>query len=70
MEQLFNVFDRNHDGSITIKEIEEVIDLIKNDKDPEIEIPNIEQIKIALKQFDANRTFIKFCFNQFSLKIN
>ena len=69
MEQLFNVFDRNHDGSITIKEIEEVIDLIKNDMDSEIELPNIEQIKIALKKFDENRNLF-FFYLKYLLKVS
>lgn len=54
MQKVFNVFDSDHDGSITIKDVEKVMNSIQNLKD-EIEMPSVDQIKVAFDKFDANK---------------
>lgn len=69
---LFNYFDINHDGSITLDEIEKVMNTFKNDLESEMEMPNMDQIKIAFEKYDENRNgkiefeeFVKIIQNGF-----
>jgi Ca2+-binding EF-hand superfamily protein len=53
MRKVFNVFDRDHDGSITIEDVQEVMNSL-NYLHNELEMPSIDQIKIAFEKFDEN----------------
>jgi Ca2+-binding EF-hand superfamily protein len=53
MRKVFNVFDSDHDGSITIEDVEKVMNSLQHLKN-EIEMPSVEQIKIAFDKFDTN----------------
>ena len=62
MQKVFNVFDSDHDGSITIQDVEKVMNSLQHLKN-EIEMPSVSQIKAAFDKFDANSNFfilIKF----------
>ena len=54
MQKVFDIFDRDHDGSITIDDVRSVISSLQYLKD-EIEFPSLEQIGIAFEKFDENR---------------
>lgn len=54
MKKVFNVFDSDHDGSITIEDVEKVMNSLQNLKN-EIDMPSVDQIKIAFDKFDANK---------------
>jgi len=54
MRKVFNVFDSDHDGSITIQDVEKVMDSLQHLKN-EIEMPSVDQIRIAFDKFDANK---------------
>lgn len=54
MRKVFNVFDSDHDGSITIDDVEKVMNSLQHLKN-EIEMPSVEQIKVAFDKFDANK---------------
>ena len=53
MQKVFNVFDRDRDGSITIDDVEQVMKSL-NYLESEIEMPSLEQIKVAFDKFDEN----------------
>jgi Ca2+-binding EF-hand superfamily protein len=53
MKKVFNVFDRDHDGSITIQDVEEVMNSLQFLRN-EIEMPSIDQIRVAFDRFDEN----------------
>lgn len=53
MQKVFNVFDRDRDGSITIDDVEQVMKSL-NYLENEIEMPSLEQIKVAFDKFDEN----------------
>ena len=55
MAKVFNIFDRDRDGSITIDDVEQVMNMLSKDLQAEIEMPAIDQIKIAFEKFDENR---------------
>lgn len=55
MAKVFNIFDRDRDGSITIDDVEQVMNLLSKDLQAEIEMPAIDQIKIAFEKFDENQ---------------
>ena len=55
MAKVFNIFDRDRDGSITIGDVEQVMSLLSKDLQAEIEMPAIDQIKVAFDKFDENR---------------
>ena len=57
MAKVFNIFDRDRDGSITIEDVEEVMNLLRKDLQSEIEMPAIDQIRVAFEKFDENRNF-------------
>ena len=57
MAKVFNIFDRDRDGSITIEDVEEVMNLLRKDLQSEIEMPAIYQIRVAFEKFDENRNF-------------
>ena len=57
MQKVFNVFDRDRDGSITIDDVEQVMKSL-NYLENEIEMPSLEQIKVAFDKFDENSIFI------------
>jgi Ca2+-binding EF-hand superfamily protein len=63
MHKVFNIFDRDQDGSITIEDVQVVMDSFQFLKD-ELEFPSIEQIRIAFDRFDENRNG-KIEFNEF-----
>jgi Ca2+-binding EF-hand superfamily protein len=63
MQKVFNIFDRDQDGSITIEDVQIVMDSLQYLKD-ELEFPSIEQIKVAFDKFDENRNG-KIEFNEF-----
>ena len=63
MQKVFNIFDRDQDGSITIEDVQIVMDSLQCLKD-ELEFPSIEQIKVAFDKFDENRNG-KIEFNEF-----
>lgn len=56
MRKVFNVFDRDHDGSITIEDVQEVMNSLSYLKN-EIEMPSIEQVKVAFEKFDENSNY-------------
>lgn len=62
MRKVFNVFDSDHDGSITIDDVEKVMNSLQHLKN-EIEMPSVEQIKVAFDKFDANSKNCIFLFN-------
>jgi Ca2+-binding EF-hand superfamily protein len=53
MHKVFNVFDRDHDGSITIQDVEEVMNSLQFLHN-ELEMPSLEQIRVAFDKFDEN----------------
>ncbi len=53
MRKVFNVFDSDHDGSITIEDVEKVMNSLQHLQN-EIEMPSVDQIKVAFDKFDAN----------------
>ncbi len=53
MRKVFNVFDSDQDGSITIEDVEKVMNSLQYLKD-EIEMPSVDQIRLAFEKFDAN----------------
>jgi len=55
MAKVFNIFDRDRDGSITIDDVEQVMNMLSKDLQSEIEMPAIDQIKVAFEKFDENR---------------
>jgi calmodulin len=55
MAKVFNIFDRDRDGSITIDDVEQVMNLLSKDLQAEIEMPAIDQIKVAFEKFDENQ---------------
>lgn len=63
MQKVFSIFDRDQDGSITIEDVQVVMESLHYLKD-EIEFPSIDQIKIAFDKFDENRNG-KIEFNEF-----
>jgi Ca2+-binding EF-hand superfamily protein len=75
MKKVFNVFDRDHDGSITIEDVQEVMNSLSYLKN-ELEMPSIEQIKIAFEKFDENSkcddisNFVGLKISFFLLKLN
>ena len=68
MRKVFNVFDSDHDGSITIQDVEKVMDSLQHLKN-EIEMPSVDQIRIAFDKFDANSQFC-LLFKTFNNQIN
>lgn len=46
----------DHDGSITIEDVEKVMNSLQHLKD-EIEMPSVSQIKIAFEKFDTNSNY-------------
>jgi Ca2+-binding EF-hand superfamily protein len=56
MQKVFNVFDRDRDGSITIDDVEQVMKSL-NYLENEIEMPSLEQIKVAFDKFDENSKY-------------
>lgn len=53
MQKVFNVFDRDHDGSITIGDVEAVMNSLQYLHN-ELEMPSLEQIRVAFDKFDEN----------------
>jgi Ca2+-binding EF-hand superfamily protein len=53
MHKVFSVFDRDHDGSITIQDVEEVMNSLQFLHN-ELEMPSLEQIRVAFDKFDEN----------------
>lgn len=53
MKKVFRVFDRDHDGSITIEDVQVIMNSF-NFLQNELEMPSIEQIKVAFEKFDEN----------------
>lgn len=53
MRQVFNIFDRDRDGSITIEDVQEVMKSMNN-LENELEMPSIDQIKEAFVKYDEN----------------
>jgi Ca2+-binding EF-hand superfamily protein len=59
MQKVFSVFDRDHDGSITIEDVQAIMNSIQYLQN-ELEMPSMEQIKVAFEKFDENsNTFPK-----------
>lgn len=53
MRQVFNIFDRDRDGSITIEDVQEVMKSM-NSLENELEMPSIDQIREAFEKYDEN----------------
>lgn len=53
MQKVFSVFDRDHDGSITIEDVQAIMNSIQYLQN-ELEMPSMEQIKVAFEKFDEN----------------
>lgn len=53
MQKVFNLFDRDQDGSITVEDVQEVMDSLSFLKN-EIEMPSIDQIRESFRKFDEN----------------
>lgn len=56
MRQVFNIFDRDRDGSITIEDVQEVMKSM-NSLENELEMPSIDQIREAFEKYDENSKF-------------
>lgn len=59
MRKVFNVFDSDHDGSITIEDVEKVMNSLQHLQN-EIEMPSVDQIKVAFDKFDANSKHLDY----------
>jgi hypothetical protein len=59
MRKVFNVFDSDQDGSITIEDVEVVMNSLQYLKN-EIEMPSVDQIRIAFDKFDSNSKINNF----------
>ena len=59
MKKVFNVFDLDQDGSINVDDVENVMNSLQYLKN-EIEMPSVEQIRVAFEKFDSNSKFIYF----------
>lgn len=66
MQKVFNVFDRDHDGSITIGDVEAVMNSLQYLHN-ELEMPSLEQIRVAFDKFDENSNNQSFAQSQFKL---
>ena len=53
MQKVFSVFDRDHDGSITIEDVQAIMNSIQYLQN-ELEMPSMEQIRVAFEKFDEN----------------
>lgn len=53
MQKVFNIFDSDLDGSITIEDVQNVMNSLQFLQN-EIELPSLDQIKIAFEKFDEN----------------
>lgn len=53
MQKVFNLFDRDQDGSITVDDVQQVMDSLSFLKN-EIEMPSIDQIRDSFMKFDEN----------------
>ena len=69
MHKVFNVFDRDHDGSITIQDVEEVMNSLQF-LHKELEMPSLEQIRVAFDKFDENSKLQSPLFVALGLKIH
>lgn len=56
MRKVFNVFDSDQDGSITIEDVEVVMNSLQYLKN-EIEMPSVDQIRVAFDKFDSNSNY-------------
>lgn len=56
MKKVFDLFDRDHDGSITIEDVQEVMKSL-NFLQEEIEMPTLDQIKESFEKFDENSMY-------------
>lgn len=62
LNKVFRIFDRDHDGSITIDDVQAVMNSLQFLKN-ELEMPSLEQIRIAFEKFDDNsKSWIYFLF--------
>jgi hypothetical protein len=61
MRKVFNVFDSDQDGSITIEDVEVVMNSLQYLKN-EIEMPSVDQIRIAFDKFDSNSKINNFFY--------
>jgi len=69
MRQVFNIFDRDRDGSITIEDVQEVMKSM-NSLENELEMPSIDQIREAFEKYDENKNG-RIEFNEFlNIEIN
>ncbi|RNA25662.1 calmodulin 12 [Brachionus plicatilis] len=54
LNKVFHIFDRDHDGSITIDDVQAVMDSFQFLQN-ELEMPSLEQIRVAFEKFDDNK---------------
>jgi Ca2+-binding EF-hand superfamily protein len=57
MQKVFNIFESDIDGSITIEDVQNVMNSLQFLQN-EIELPSLDQIKIAFEKFDENSKLI------------
>lgn len=53
MIKVFSLFDRDRDGSITVEDVQEVMNSLSFLQN-EIEMPSMEQIRESFDKFDEN----------------
>lgn len=67
LQKVFNLFDRDQDGSITVEDVQDVMNSLSFLKN-EIEMPSIDQIRESFRKFDENSKSSRFLFFLLSKK--